>query len=37
MSSGLATLLDFDFWLTAGYLGLFVVSFVAATLVPLGS
>ena len=37
MSSGLATLLDFDFWLTAGYLGLFVVSFVAATLAPLGS
>ena len=37
MSSDLATLLDFDFWLAAGYVGLFVVSFVAATLVPLGS
>lgn len=37
MNSNLANLFTFDFWLTAGYLGLFVVSFVAATLVPLGS
>lgn len=31
------TLFDPDFWLAAGYVGLFVISFVAATLAPLGS
>jgi len=31
------TLFDPNFWLAAGYVGLFVISFVAATLAPLGS
>lgn len=35
--NGWSTLFDPDSWLAAGYLGLFVISFVAATLAPLGS
>jgi len=35
--SDCAPLFNPDFWLTAGYLGLFLISFVAATLAPLGS
>ncbi len=35
--STFTALFDPDFWLAAGYLGLFVISFVAATLAPIGS